>query len=313
MLPLKLWVKAMDKSLQQFLLVARSKSISAAARLAGLSQPTVTYNLKKLEDNLGVMLFERHANGMELTEYGRILYRHSNTMQHEYNQMMQSIGERKQYQVGKIKMGTGDAWWPLFAKRALDEHLAQSPSASTHVEFGNHLALMDSLINEQIEFFIGHEIVGLSEKCDVTFIPLFQTVDDFFVSPNHPLLGQVVTEQMLHEYPALSVTYDSKKFSHIIDNPIPKQNERERQHLDDRPTYEIDSLLASIDTLKNSVAVMSYTSHLSDYLNSFGLQKLTMEKTPKSGTVGIYRHRRETSESHLTLIERITKLAQSLI
>ncbi|MEF1337975.1 LysR family transcriptional regulator, partial [Vibrio rotiferianus] len=68
----------MDKSLQQFLLVARCKSISAAASLAGLSQPTVTHNLKKLEDNLGVMLFERHANGMELTEYGRILYRHSN-------------------------------------------------------------------------------------------------------------------------------------------------------------------------------------------------------------------------------------------
>ena len=303
----------MDKSLQQFLLVARCKSISAAARLAGLSQPTVTHNLKKLEDNLGVMLFERHANGMELTEYGRILYRHSNAMQHEYNQMMQSIGERKQYQVGKIKMGTGDAWWPLFAKRALDEHLAQSPSASTHVEFGNHLALMDSLINEQIEFFIGHEIVGLSEKCDVTFIPLFQTADDFFVSPSHPLLGQVVTERMLHEYPALSVTYDAKKFNHVIDNPIPKQNERERQQLDDRPTYEIDSLLASIDTLKDSVAVMSYTSHLSDYLESFGLQKLTMEKKAKPGTVGIYRHRRETSESHLALIERITKLAQSLI
>ncbi|MET2898815.1 LysR family transcriptional regulator [Vibrio rotiferianus] len=303
---------SLDKSLQQFLLVARCKSISTAARLAGLSQPTVTHNLKKLEDNLGVMLFERHANAMELTEYGRILYRHSNAMQHEYNQMMQSIGERKQYQVGKIKMGTGDAWWPLFAKRALDEHLAQSPSASTHVEFGNHLALMDSLINEQIEFFIGHEIVGLSEKCDVTFIPLFQTADDFFVSPSHPLLSQVVTERMLHEYPALSVTYDAKKFSHVIDNPIPKQNERERQQLDDRPTYEIDSLLASIDTLKDSVAVMSYTSHMSDYLESFGLQKLTMEQKAKPGTVGSYRHRQETSESHLALIERITKLAQNL-
>ncbi|ELP3329645.1 LysR family transcriptional regulator, partial [Vibrio alginolyticus] len=30
----------MDKSLQQFLLVARCQSISAAARMAGLSQPT---------------------------------------------------------------------------------------------------------------------------------------------------------------------------------------------------------------------------------------------------------------------------------
>ncbi|WP_425670823.1 LysR family transcriptional regulator [Vibrio owensii] len=302
----------MDKSLQQFLLIARCQSISAAARMAGLSQPTMTSNLKKLEESLGVTLFERHQSGMVLTEFGRILYRHSDAMQHEYNQMMQGIEERKQYQVGKIKIGTGDAWWPLFVKQALDEHLSHQPSASTHVEFGNHLGLMDSLINEQIEFFIGHEIVGLSSKCDVTFIPLFQTVDAYFVSPNHPLLGKVVTKQMLHEYPALSVTYDAKKFNHVLDNPIPKQNERERQQLDNRPTYEVDSLLASIDVLKSGIAVMSYTSHLSDYLQLLGLKILTVDSQPKPGTVGIYRHRRETSESHLALIAHITKLAQNL-
>ncbi|MGF1690849.1 LysR family transcriptional regulator [Photobacterium kagoshimensis] len=302
----------MDKSLQQFLLVARCKSISAAARMAGLSQPTVTSNLKKLEESLDVVLFERTSKGMILTKYGRILYRHSNAMQHEYNLMVQSIGERKKYQVGKIKIGTGDAWWPLFVKQALDEHLSQSPLASTHVEFGNHLCLMDSLINEDIEFFIGHEIVGLSEKCDVTFIPLFQTTDTYFVSPDHPLLGKTVTEEMLHEYPALSVTYDAKKFSHIVDNPTPKQYERDRQQLDERATYELDSLLASIDVLKNSVAIMPYTKALQTYLESFGLQCLTMEKNPNSGTVGIYHHRRETSESHLVLMERITQLAAKL-
>ncbi|MDO6541731.1 LysR family transcriptional regulator [Photobacterium sanguinicancri] len=302
----------MDKSLQQFLLVARCKSISAAARMAGLSQPTVTSNLKKLEESLDVALFERTSKGMILTEYGRILYRHSNAMQHEYNLMVQSISERKKYQVGKIKIGTGDAWWPLFVKQALDEHLTHSPLASTHVEFGNHLCLMDSLINEDIEFFIGHEIVGLSEKCDVTFIPLFQTTDAYFVSPDHPLLGKTVTNDMLHEYPALSVTYDAKKFSHIVDNPSPKQYERDRQQLDERATYELDSLLASIDVLKNSVAIMSYTKALQTYLESFGLQCLTMEKEPNSGTVGIYHHRRETSESHLALIEKITQLAAKL-
>ncbi|MEZ8095038.1 LysR family transcriptional regulator [Photobacterium swingsii] len=302
----------MDKSLQQFLLVARCKSISAAARMAGLSQPTVTSNLKKLEESLDVELFERTSKGMILTEYGRILYRHSNAMQHEYNLMVQSIGERKKYQEGKIKIGTGDAWWPLFVKQALDEHLTLSPLASTHVEFGNHLCLMDSLINEEIEFFIGHEIVGLSEKCDVTFIPLFQTTDAYFVSPDHPLLGKTVTNDMLHEYPALSVTYDAKKFSHIVDNPTPKQHERDRQQLDERATYELDSLLASIDVLKNSVAIMSYTKALQTYLESFGLRSLTMEKEPNSGTVGIYHHRRETSESHLVLMEKITQLAAKL-
>ncbi|MCQ6493136.1 LysR family transcriptional regulator, partial [Vibrio parahaemolyticus] len=81
----------------------------------------------------------------------------------------------------------------------------------------------------------GNEIVCFSSKCYVTFIPLFQTVDAYFVSSNHPLLGKTVTEEMLHEYPALSDTYDAKKFAHVNDKPDPKQNERERQQLDDRP------------------------------------------------------------------------------
>ncbi|OAN17996.1 LysR family transcriptional regulator [Photobacterium jeanii] len=303
----------MDKSLQQFLLVARCKSISAAARMAGLSQPTITNNLRKLEESLDVDLFERTSKGMILTEYGRILYRHSNAMQHEYNLMMQGIDERKKYQDGKIKIGTGDAWWPLFVKQALDTHLSHSPLASTHVEFGNHLCLMDSLINEEIEFFIGHEIVGLSAKCDVTFIPLFQTTDAFFVGPEHPLLNKTVTDAMLHEYPSLSVTYDAKKFSHIVDNPIPKQHERERQQLDQRATYELDSLLASIETLKTTVAIMPYTKALKPYLESYGLKTLSMKKQPNPGTVGIYHHRRETSKSHLTLIENICLQVKSII
>jgi len=37
----------MDKLLQQFLLIAKSQSVTAAAQLAGLSQPTITSNLKK--------------------------------------------------------------------------------------------------------------------------------------------------------------------------------------------------------------------------------------------------------------------------
>ncbi|WP_461605791.1 LysR family transcriptional regulator, partial [Aeromonas allosaccharophila] len=43
----------MDKHLRQFIEVATHKNVSLAARQMGLSQPTLTHNMKKLEESLG--------------------------------------------------------------------------------------------------------------------------------------------------------------------------------------------------------------------------------------------------------------------
>lgn len=54
-------------------IVARAGSISAAARIIGLTQPAITEALARLEDRLGLGLFERIPSGMSPTEAGRLL------------------------------------------------------------------------------------------------------------------------------------------------------------------------------------------------------------------------------------------------
>ncbi|HBS7601972.1 TPA: LysR family transcriptional regulator, partial [Klebsiella pneumoniae] len=54
----------MDKILQQFLEVASLQNVSHAAKKLFLSQPTLTHNMKKLEESLGVQLFVRTSNGI---------------------------------------------------------------------------------------------------------------------------------------------------------------------------------------------------------------------------------------------------------
>lgn len=63
----------MDKVLVQFLAVAEEGSISGAATSLLVTQPTLTFNLKKLEQTLGVALFERSSRGVTLTRYGETL------------------------------------------------------------------------------------------------------------------------------------------------------------------------------------------------------------------------------------------------
>ena len=56
----------MDKLLNQFLAVAEAGTISAAATALFVTQPTLTFNMRKLEENLGVKLLIRTPRGVEL-------------------------------------------------------------------------------------------------------------------------------------------------------------------------------------------------------------------------------------------------------
>ncbi len=65
---------ALDWSLvQAFLAVAEHGSLSAAARVLRVSQPTLGRQVHAMEEQLGAELFQRHDKGLSLTETGRAL------------------------------------------------------------------------------------------------------------------------------------------------------------------------------------------------------------------------------------------------
>lgn len=59
--------------LQYFLAIAREESISAAAKSLHLSQPSLSRQIKDLENELGTILFERGSRKITLTEDGLLL------------------------------------------------------------------------------------------------------------------------------------------------------------------------------------------------------------------------------------------------
>jgi DNA-binding transcriptional LysR family regulator len=64
--------------LRYFLEVARCGSIAGAAAAQHVAASAVSRQIAKLEDGLGIALFERQARGMELSEAGRQLAAYAN-------------------------------------------------------------------------------------------------------------------------------------------------------------------------------------------------------------------------------------------
>ncbi|MCD7894765.1 MAG: LysR family transcriptional regulator [Erysipelotrichaceae bacterium] len=62
--------------LQQFYTIANSRTMSEAAKKLHISQPALSASLKKLEDELGIQLFDRYKNKIKLNDAGKIVLKH---------------------------------------------------------------------------------------------------------------------------------------------------------------------------------------------------------------------------------------------
>ena len=61
-----------ERQFEYFLTIAKEKNISKAARRLFISQPTLSKYLLSLESELGVQLFKRNRNELEITKAGEI-------------------------------------------------------------------------------------------------------------------------------------------------------------------------------------------------------------------------------------------------
>lgn len=78
--------------LYYFHVAATEGSLAATAARLGVTQPTVSEQIRALERALRVTLFERTATGLRLTERGRVAFNHTAVMFHEGDRLLEALG-----------------------------------------------------------------------------------------------------------------------------------------------------------------------------------------------------------------------------
>lgn len=79
------------RHLRAFLKIADTGSISRAAESLGLSQPSLSQQLLRLEDEVGVQLFRRTARGVIVTEAGRVFQEHARQILRAESQALEDV------------------------------------------------------------------------------------------------------------------------------------------------------------------------------------------------------------------------------
>ena len=94
--------------LKYFLAVAREQSFTQAAERLYLSQPTLSRQLKELEDELGKQLFIRGNKGVTLTEEGRMLRKRAEEIIELVDKTADEVRQSSERIGGKVYMTVGD-------------------------------------------------------------------------------------------------------------------------------------------------------------------------------------------------------------
>lgn len=155
--------------LQYFLAVAREQSISGAAEFLHLSQPTLSRQLRELEDELGKQLFLRGSRQITLTEEGRLLRRRAEEILTLVQKTESEISMDGAAVAGDIHIGSAETQNVRIVARTAERLQQACPHIHYHFSSSDICATLDQLDQGLIDFGI---VVEAFDTSKYDFIPL---------------------------------------------------------------------------------------------------------------------------------------------
>ncbi|MDZ5757148.1 MULTISPECIES: LysR family transcriptional regulator [Lactobacillales] len=217
--------------LTYFLTVAREKTISKAAEVLNLSQPTLSKQLKDLEDELGVTLFTRGNRFITLTEDGIYLVNRGK----EILSLVESTTTnliKNEVISGQITIGGGETQAFEFLGRILHELRDNYPEISIHLYSGNSDDVLEKIDKGLLDFGL---VIDPVEKQKYEYIRL-PIIDSWgiLVNQSHPLAHQKTVQPKDIQHTPLLISNQS-----FVDNQVSEWFGGNIAHLNVVGTYNL--------------------------------------------------------------------------
>lgn len=138
--------------LQYFLAVTREQSISGAAESLHLSQPTLSRQLKEMEDELGKQLFIRGNRRVTLTEEGMILRKRAEEILELVQKTEDEISLSDETIAGDITIGAGETDGVRLLAKAAQKVQNEYPLVHFHIVSGDRVTVSEEMDKGLIDF-----------------------------------------------------------------------------------------------------------------------------------------------------------------
>ncbi|SER27413.1 DNA-binding transcriptional regulator, LysR family [Nitrosomonas sp. Nm51] len=171
------------RQLTVFETVARHLSFSRAAEELYLSQPAVSMQIKQLEENVGLHLFEQIGKQIHLTEAGNELYQYSRDILQRLSDLEVALDELKGMERGKLNIAVVTTA-NYFAPHLLAKFCQRYSGVTISLNVSNRESILKQLDENTIDL----AIMGQPpENLDITSQSFMENPLVVIAPPNHPL------------------------------------------------------------------------------------------------------------------------------
>lgn len=284
-----------------FYTVAQNKSISASADILFISQPAVTFQIKKLEDQLKISLFTRTKHGVILTEEGKVLFNYIKIAIENIVNGENAITNLKNLDSGKIRIGVSTTICKYILMPYLEKFHEKYPNID--IQINNNLSnnLLKELRNGNLDILIMFS--PEDDTKDLILKPI-TNVQDIFVGNKkyYDLTKGKIKTKNLKSYPLILPKNPSS--SRLFLNKYFKENS-----CNIRPKLEAISYSLIVDLIKTGFGIGYVTKEfiLEELKNKLLYEIKIDTNIPKRTIVLATLAKKEPNYSVKKLIEMITK------
>jgi len=233
------------RDLKYLIVLAETHHFGKAARRCFVSQPTLSGQIKKLEQELGISIFERGHRSVEITDAGKEVLTHARNIMEQVDAIQQLVLSYSDPTAGALRIGAIPTISPYLMPLILRPLQQQYPQMKLIISEEQTDTLLQRLKNHEIDAAI---LATQHPELDFSVIPLYREPFWLAYPPSHPFYNQdEITQQDL----------DNCELLLLAEGHCLAQQAMQACHMSDRPEQGDVAYLraSSLETLLQLVAV----------------------------------------------------------
>lgn len=172
------------RQLQYFVKAAETMNFTEAAAAVFITQSTLSQQIKQLEEELGMLLFDRIGKHVRITEAGHVFLTHARKILMDVQKGKQAIAELNNAATGELNVGVSYAFtsslFPVLAPFS-----TKYPGIKIFITSDNHVELEKKLRLAELDLIVAYH--NESDDEDLEMQPLFNSSIVMVVAKNNPL------------------------------------------------------------------------------------------------------------------------------
>lgn len=188
--------------LEYFLAVAREQSITRAAEYLHLTQPTLSRQLKDLEDELGKQLFTRGSRKIVLTDDGLLLRKRAEEIVTLVRKTVDEVSQSDDEIAGDLYIGAGETEGNRLFARVAQKVRMDHPLIRIHIVSGDKKTVTDELDKGLLDFGLLFGDVD-ADKYDYFTLPMRDRWGVLMLKDSPLAAEEYVTAEVLKKLPLI--------------------------------------------------------------------------------------------------------------